>query len=179
MQKIQPDKHDLRIYQKVGRLDAKSLDSVDQLLLILPAKPSKADFGKLPQGAKMQAVYRKHVAGASPAFTTRLANKKQTLVVAGTIAASRKHVRTTDARAQTRCGGHRAKSRQPGDLRSGIRAQTQGELMNNVLAAALAAAFRLPAFKSKAEPSTIKKHPPAGDRQIDRHGAHRSRGQGQ
>ena len=88
MQNVNPDIHDIRIYQKLGRVDAKSLETVDQLLLILPAKPSRTVFGKLPQGAKLQAVYRKHAAGSTPAFTTRLGNKKQTLVVAGTIAAN-------------------------------------------------------------------------------------------
>jgi leucyl aminopeptidase len=156
MQKIQPDKHDLRIYQKVGRLDAKSLDSVDQLLLILPAKPSKADFDKLPQGAKMQAVYRKHVAGASPAFTTRLANKKQTLVVAGTIAATASTFEQLTLGRKLVAAAIGQKAGSLGICAVGFEAQTQGELINNILAAALAAAFRLPAFKSKAEPSTIK-----------------------
>jgi leucyl aminopeptidase len=156
MQKIQPDKHDLRIYQKVGHVDAKSLDSVDQLLLILPAKPSKSDFGKLPQGAKMQAVYRKHLAGATPAFTTRLANKKQTLVVAGTVAAAAStFVQLTLGRKLVAAAtGQKAGSL--GICAVGFDAERQGELVNNVLAAALAAAFKLPAFKSKAEPATIK-----------------------
>jgi leucyl aminopeptidase len=156
MQKIQPDKHDLRIYQKVGHVDAKSLDSVDQLLLILPAKPSKSDFGKLPQGAKMQAVYRKHLAGATPAFTTRLANKKQTLVVAGTVAAAASTFEqlTLGRKLVAAATGHKAGSL--GICAVGFDAERQGELVNNVLAAALAAAFKLPAFKSKAEPATIK-----------------------
>jgi len=156
MQKIQPDKHDLRIYQKVGRVDAKSLDSVDQLLLILPAKPSKADFDKLPQGAKMQAVYRKHIAGATPAFTTRLANKKQTLVVAGTVsaAASTFEQLTLGRKLVAAATGQKAGSL--GICAVGFDAETQGKLVSNLLAAALAAAFKLPAFKSKAEPATIK-----------------------
>ena len=82
MHNIAPAGHDLRIYQKLGRIDAKTLATVDQLLLILPARPTKADFGKLPQGAKLQAVYRKHSPGSTPAFVTRLVNKKQTLVIA-------------------------------------------------------------------------------------------------
>jgi leucyl aminopeptidase len=156
MQKIQPDKHDLRIYQKVGHVDAKSLDSVDQLLLILPAKPSKSDFGKLPQGAKMQAVYRKHLAGATPAFTTRLANKKQTLVVAGTVAAAASTFEQLTLGRKLVAAATGQKAGSLGICAVGFDAERQGELVNNVLAAALAAAFKLPAFKSKAEPATIK-----------------------
>ena len=156
MQKIQPHTHDLRIYQKLGRVDAKSLDSVDQLLLILPAKPSKSDFGKLPQGAKMQAVYRKHLAGATPAFTTRLANKKQTLVVAGTVAAAASTFEQLTLGRKLVAAATGQKAGSLGICAVGFDAERQGELVNNVLAAALAAAFKLPAFKSKAEPATIK-----------------------
>ena len=87
MQKVTPETIDVRIYQKLGRVAVKTLETVDQLILVLPAKPNKAAFAKLPQGAKLQAVYRKHTAGGTPAFVTRLDNKKQTLVVAGTLAA--------------------------------------------------------------------------------------------
>jgi len=168
MQKIQPDKHDLRIYQKVGHVDAKSLDSVDQLLLILPAKPSKSDFGKLPQGAKMQAVYRKHLAGATPAFTTRLANKKQTLVVAGTVAAAASTFEQLTLGRKLVAAATGQKAGSLGICAVGFDAERQGELVNNVLAATLAAAFRLPAFKSKAEPATIKNiHLLGVDKMID------------
>ena len=64
MQKVTPETNDIRIYQKLGRIDAKSLEAVDQLLLILPPRPTKQVFGRLPQGARLQAVYRKHPADA-------------------------------------------------------------------------------------------------------------------
>lgn len=156
MQNIQPDSHDIRIYQKVGRVDAKSLASVDQLLLLLPASPPKAIFDKLPQGANMQAVYRKHTADSTPAFTTRLANKKQTLVVAGTFAAD------TDAFGQLTLGRKlvaAAITQKAGSLgicAVGFDTKTQAELICSVLAAALAAGFKLPTFKSKSEPEKIK-----------------------
>ena len=73
MHSLLPDSKEIRVFQQLGRVTAKQLEPLDQLLLILPAKPTKADFGKLPQGAGMQAVYRKHAAGSTPAFTTRWA----------------------------------------------------------------------------------------------------------
>ena len=35
-----PELHNIRIYQTLGRIDSKGLERCDQLLLILPAKPS-------------------------------------------------------------------------------------------------------------------------------------------
>ena len=156
MQKIWPDTHDLRIYQKLGRVDGKSLESVDQLLLILPAKPSKAAFGKLPQGARMQALHRKHAANSVPAFTTRLANKKQTLIVAGTIAADASAFEQLTLGRKLVAAATEQKAGSLGICAVGFESAAQATLINNVLAAALAAAFKLPSFKSKAEPDKIK-----------------------
>jgi len=156
MQNIQPETHDIRIYQKLGRVDTKSLESVDQLLLILPAKPSKADFAKVPQGARIQAVYRKHAAGSTPAFSTRLGNKKQTLVVGGTIAAD---ASTFEQLTLCRKLVEAATGQKAGSLGicvAGFDTATQADLVNSALAAALAAGFKLPAYKSKAAPETIK-----------------------
>ena len=156
MQNITPALHDIRIYQKPGRVDGKTLETVDQLLLILPDKPSKADFGKLPQGSKLQALYRKHAPGATPAFVARSANKKQTLIVAGTIA------RDASAFEQLTLGRKlvaAATSQKAGSLgicAAGFASDTRAAIVSNVLTAALAAAFRLPAFKSKPEPDRIK-----------------------
>ena len=80
------DLHDIRIFQKTGRLDARTLETVDQLLLILPPRPGIAEFRRIPQGSKLQAILRKHPADATPALTSRLNNGKQTLVVAGRLA---------------------------------------------------------------------------------------------
>ncbi len=156
MTTIAPELHDIRIFQKLGRVHSKDLDTVDQLLLILPARPSSADFRRLPQGSKLQAVLRKHSAGSIPAFTSRLANKKQTLVVAGTTsaAASAFEQLTLGRKLVAAAGGQK-----PGSLgicAVGFKADAQARAVNNVLAAVLAAGFRLPAYKSKAEPAKIR-----------------------
>ena len=140
MQNLQPDARDIRIYQKLGRVDAKSLETVDQLLLILPAEPSKADFDRLPQGAKLQAVYRKHPAGSTPAFSTRIANKKQTLVVGGTIAADADTFEqlTLGRKLVAAAAGQKAGSL--GVCAVGFDATTQARLIESALAAALPSA---------------------------------------
>jgi leucyl aminopeptidase len=156
MQNIQPDTHDIRIYQKLGGVDAKSLESVDQLLLILPAKPSKAVFSRLPQGARMQAVYRKHDAGSTPAFSTRLGNKRQTLVVCGTIPATATVFEQLTMGRELVQAATTQKAGSLGICAVGFDSSAQAALVGNVLAAALAAGFKLPAFKRKAAPDVIK-----------------------
>ncbi len=145
-----PEFHNVRIFQTLGRVHSKSLEACDQLLLILPARPTAAHFRRLPQGQRMQAVLRKHDAGSVPAFTTRLPNKKQTLVAAGTLSTS------ATAFEQLTLGRKLVKaacSQKPGSLGICVigfdNAQLE-QIVNNMLAAALAAAFVLPSWKAKA-----------------------------
>ena len=156
MTDLLPDLHNVRIFQKPGRLDAKSLDTVDQLLLILPARPTVADFRSIPQGSKLQAVMRKHPADATPAFTSRLANKKQTLVVAGKIAgnAGAFEQLTLGRKLVAAATGQKAGSL--GICAVGFDEEATARLVNNILAAALAAACRLPSYKSKEPPARVK-----------------------
>ncbi len=156
MQNITPDTSDIRIYQKLGRVDAKSLEAVDQLLLILPTKPTKSHFGKLPQGPKIQAVYRKHEAGATPAFTTRLANKRQTLVVGGTLGATAPTFEQLTLGRQLVAAATAQKAGVLGICAIGFDSETQAAIVRGVVAAALAAAFQLPAFKRKPDADKIR-----------------------
>ncbi|MCP5090939.1 MAG: leucyl aminopeptidase family protein [Gammaproteobacteria bacterium] len=153
MTTIAPDLHDIRIFQKPGRVTGKTLETVDQLLLILPARPTAAIFGQVPQGSKLQAVLRKHPAGSTPAFTSRLANKKQTLVIAATTtpAASTFEQLTMGRKLAAAAGAQKAGSL--GICALGFKPDEQARVVNNVLAAALAAGFKLPAFKGKAAPT--------------------------
>lgn len=156
MQKVTPETNDIRIYQKLGRVDAKALDAVDQLLLILPAKPAKADFGKLPQGARLQAIYRKHAPGSTPAFVTRLGNKRQTLVVAGTLAADASTFEQLTLGRELVAAATAEKAGSLGICATGFDASVQASVVGSVLAAALAAAFRMPTYKSKDDPAKIR-----------------------
>ncbi len=143
------DFHDIRIYQKPGRVDAKTLASVDQLLLILPARPKAADFRRIPQGQRLQALMRKYPADAT--LTTRLNNDKQTHVVAGRFATG------GDVFEQLTLGRKLVadlSGQKPGSLGicvAGFGAEDEAVIANNMLAAALAAGFPLPAYKSKPE----------------------------
>ena len=146
---------DIRVFQKLGRIDSKSLDAVDQLTLILPNKPTAAHCRKIPQGSKMLQVLRKHDASAIPAFTTRLANKRQTLVVGGTIAADASTFEQLTLGRKLVAAACTQKAGCLGICVIGFVSSTQATLCKNVLAAALAAAVLLPAHKSEAAPATL------------------------
>jgi len=151
-----PDLENFRIFQTLGGVDARSLERCDQLLLILPPKPASSHFRRLPQGAKLQQVLRKTPAGSTPAFTTRLANKRQTLVVAGMIdedASPFEQLTLGRKLVAAACG------EKPGSLGIcviGFDDDDAAVIMNNIAAAALAAACELPSFKSKKSPAAIK-----------------------
>ena len=156
MATIAPETPDIRIYQKPGRIDTKSLATVDQLLLILPKRPTKAVFARIPQGAKMQAVLRKHKPGSVPAFSSRLSNKKQTLVIAGTIASDDSAFEQLTLARKLVAAATTQKAGSLGICALGFKAEEQTAIINNVVAAALAAASPMPAFKSDATPLKIR-----------------------
>ncbi len=151
-----PENQNIRIFQKLGCIDAKSLESCDQLLLILPGKPAARDFQLLPQGVKLQQILRRSPSDATPAFTSRLSNKKQTLVVAGTLkkdATVFEQLSLGRELVKTAC---QQKAGSLGICAIGFDGEEQATILNNMLAAALAAAFTLPSYKSKQPPSAIK-----------------------
>ena len=90
---------------------------------------------------------------STPAFTSRLANKKQTLVIAGTTTpgASAFDQLTLGRKLAAAAGTQKAGSL--GICALGFKPDAQTRVVNNVLAAALAAGFRLPAYKEKATPA--------------------------
>jgi leucyl aminopeptidase len=151
-----PDLKNPHIFQKLGRVNAKSVEACDQLLLILPAKPASSLFRQLPQGSTLQQVLKKSEPGSTPALTTRLANKKHTLVIGGTLK------KGTSAFEQLTLGRklvERAIAEKAGSLGIcviGFDADETARIYTNTVAAALAAAFPLPTFKSKQPAAIIK-----------------------
>ncbi len=146
----------LPIYQKLGRIDATSLESCDQLLLILPAKPAASHFKQFPQGKELQQVLAKSAAGSVPAFTTRIPNKRQTLVVGGSVAKSATAFDQLTLGRKLVAAACAEKAGSLGICVVGFADDQAVAIYNNILAAALAAACPLPSFKRKASPATIK-----------------------
>jgi leucyl aminopeptidase len=151
-----PDSNKLRIYQKLGRVDSKSLESCDQLLLILPAKPASHHFGQLPHGSQLQQVLRNSSPGSTPAFISRLPNKRQTLVLAGTLSKDATTFEQLTLGRKLVSAASEQKAGSMGICVIGFDSTEQHRISNNIAAAALAAACELPSFKSKKSPPVIK-----------------------
>ena len=149
MSTILPEPSSIRCTQHPGKLDSKAVAPVDQLLLILPDRVPAAVWRRIPQGAKLQALLRKRPAGDLPSLETRLANKRQTRVVAGRIGrGSGAFERLTFARRMVAAAiGEKA-----GCLGIAILGFDEADelaLAEAAVAAAHAAGFNLPTFKSK------------------------------
>ena len=139
-----PDSGEIRCTQRPGRVDSKGLESIDQLLLILPARTPAALWRKLPQGSRLQALLRKRPAGDVPALQTRLSNKRQTLVVAGKVAADAEAFERLTLARKLVTAATTEKAGTLGIAVLGFDADTQQALAEAAVAAALAAGFNLP-----------------------------------
>ena len=151
-----PDLQSVRIYQKLGRVDTKTLAACDQLVVVLPAKPSAKHFRELPQGRKLQQILQTSTSGSMPALTSRLSNDKQTLLVAGLLEAKASAFEQLSLGRQLVKAVCSEKAGSLGICVIGFDDSQQASILNNILAAALGAAFNLPSFKSKQAAVVIK-----------------------
>ncbi len=70
-----------RLLQSPGKLSRKAFDRIDHLLVLLPAKPTRAHWQQIPEGLKLQAVGRR--AGRPTPIHGRLHNAAATGVTVG------------------------------------------------------------------------------------------------
>ena len=144
------------ITQSIGLPAKQTLAGIDHLLLVLPAKIPAELWRKIPQGSKVQALMRRRAPGKTPAISTRINNKRQTALHVGTLAA---HASAFEALTFGRKMVAAAMSEKAGAIAIwvlGFDTETQGSIVARVTAAALAAAYTLPAFKSGARAAKIK-----------------------
>jgi leucyl aminopeptidase len=156
MHALLPDSREIRVIQQLGKVTAAQLDAVDQLLLILPEKPGKAVWKSVPQGTKLQAVMRRRPTGSVPALQSRLANKRHTLVVAGTLEKDADTFAQLTLARKLVAAATAEKAGNLGILVIGFGDDAVAGITGNALAAALAGAFALPEFKSKPSPARIR-----------------------
>jgi len=156
MQNISPDSRPIPCSQRLGRVDSKALEPVDQLLLILPTRAPASLWRKIPHGAKLQALLKKRAAGDVPALTTRLSNKRQTLVVAAKLAADADAFAQLTFARKLVAAATTEKAGTLGILVLGFERDTRHALCQAAVAAALAAGFNLPQFKSETAPEVIR-----------------------
>lgn len=148
------DDGNVRITQYIGAPTAKSLASIDQLLLILPGKVPAPLWRKIPQGNKVQALMRRKTPGKVPAISTRVNNSRQTALHVGTVDADAGAFDALTFGRKMVAAALAEKAATVGIWVLGFTAAEQSSIVARVTAAALAAAYPMPAFKS--EPQTVK-----------------------
>ncbi len=156
MHPLLPDTKEIRVFQQLGRVTAKQLEPMDQLLLILPRKVPASVWKKLPEGQKLKAAMRRRGAGSVPALYGRLGNKKQTLVAGATLAADASAFEQLTLARKLVASATAEKAGSLGIAVVGFDDDASAAVVRNVVSAALAAAFRLPAFKSDPPPEIIR-----------------------
>jgi hypothetical protein len=152
IQKTKPPK----VSQVTGAVNGKTLAGLDQLLLVLPKRVPAALWRKVPQGNKVQALMRKRAPGSIPAVQTRLGNKRQTALVAGAADPGKE---TFELLSLARKLVAAATNEKPGVLGIcvlGFDDDVQEELLQHLVAAAMAAAYVMPAFKAKSTPARLR-----------------------
>jgi leucyl aminopeptidase len=155
MHHLLPESQEIRVIQHVGQVDTKALAPVDQLLLLLPQHVPAGVWKSLPQGDRMQPLLRSSPEDSVPAFQTRLDNKRQTMVVAGTIKDDATTFEQLSLARQLVASATTAKAGCLGFAILGFDPALQAILARSLVAAALAAGFQLPAFKSSPPPPKI------------------------
>ncbi|MDX1481280.1 MAG: M17 family metallopeptidase [Woeseiaceae bacterium] len=156
MHELMPERLDVRITQTPGRVTWKMLDGVDQLLLILPRRPPRALWRELPGGTKLEPLLKRRRPLNPVALQARLDNKRQTLVVAGTIKRSAAAFdQLTLARRLVAAATHE-KAGVVGVCVLGFEGAVRDALYRATVAAIQAAAFALPQFRSRPRPPRIR-----------------------
>ena len=144
------------ITQQTGKVMSRDLDRIDQLLLIVPQKRDAALWRKIPQGSRLKDLIRTRAAKSVPAGVTRLSNRRQTRVV---LAVPPKDGDAFEQLTFAREIVATACEEKPGAI--GIMAvgfddAAQEEIVSTVTAAALAAAFVMPEYKSSPTRSPVR-----------------------
>ena len=144
-----------RVPQSVGSPGAQAIAGIDQLLLVLPAKPPDSAWRKIPQGLKLKALMKRRSPGRVPAISSRISNKRQTALHVGVLnPKDETFERLTFAR-KLFAAALQEKAATVGIWVLGFDEQQQAVIAQEMVAAALAAAFRMPEFKSRAKPAAV------------------------
>jgi leucyl aminopeptidase len=145
-----------KVSQVTGQANSKALAGIDHLLVVLPRKVPAVAWNRVPQGKKIHALMRRRSPGSVPAVTTRLGNKRQTAVFVGNVDASREAFDILTFARKMVAAATSEKAGVLGILVAGFDDEQQVMLTSRLLSAALAAAYVMPAFKSKPPPARIR-----------------------
>lgn len=146
----------IKITQATGAPGSKALAGVDQLLLILPEQVPAELWRSFQQGVKIRDLMRRRKKGSVPAAETRLNNKRQTRVIVGTVATDTDPFKELTLGRKLVGAATTEKADCVGICVLGFESEDQQRIAKNIAAAALAAGFPMPRFKSDDSPARIK-----------------------
>ena len=144
------------ITQLTGMPGKQTIAGIDHLLLVLPVKIPAALWRKIPQGSKVQTLMHRKAPGKLPAISTRINNERQTALHVGTLNANADAFEALTFGRKMVAAALSEKAGTIGIWVLGFNTETQGSMVARVTAAALAAAYSMPAFKSSPQVAKIK-----------------------
>ena len=132
------------IASPVLRLSAGVVDSLDALLLVVPAPPRRHGLASLPRGALLLRRFRARERRAGEVFTARLPNTAQTLVVVGITRDGASRFEQLELAGRMVHELPLEECRTIGAAASGLEPDEEAGVVAACLSAAMAAHFRLP-----------------------------------
>ena len=153
-----PNFQDLKVSQSSQAFSRQTMGSLDHLLIVLPEKPHARLFRKLPQGTQLERMFKRSKIVGSGVVTSRLNNQRDTGIVLSTYTEKSTFQRLTWARKLVA----ECLKNSPGTLgisTIGLNEEERQRVIVAIVAAAEAAAFKLPEFKSaeKSRPRSLKR----------------------
>ena len=153
-----PNFQDLKVSQSSQAFSRQTMGSLDHLLILLPEKPHTKLFRKLPQGTQLERMFKRSKIVGSGVVTSRLNNQRDTGITLSTCTEKSTFQRLTWARKLVA----ECLKNSPGTLgvsAIGLNEEERQRVIVAIVAAAEAAAFKLPEFKSaeKSRPRSLKR----------------------
>ncbi|HNP36139.1 MAG TPA: leucyl aminopeptidase family protein [Woeseiaceae bacterium] len=146
------DSPTIPVSQHTGRISSKSLVNLDQLLLVVPDPAGSSAWKLLPEGTRLQAAAKKMPQDSAVLLHSRLNNQRQTLVVGGKIAADASAFQQLTLARKLVAVASKETGIRLGIFVAGFDSVQQASITKRMLAAALAASFHMPAYKSQPKP---------------------------
>jgi leucyl aminopeptidase len=144
------------VTQQIGVPGKQALAGLDHLILVTPETISAAVWKNVPQGEKVKALFRRRVPNRQPATSTRINNKRQTALHVGTL---KDDLSAFEMLSFGRKMVSAALTEKPGNIGIwvlGFDAELESTVVSRVTAAALAAAYTMPTFRSGTRTPKIK-----------------------
>ena len=142
-----PNFQELKVSQSSQSFSRKTTESLDHLLIVLPEKPHAKLFRELPRGAQLERIFKRSKIAGSRVVTSRLNNQRDTGILLGTYTDKSAFQRLTWARKLVA----ECLKNNPGTLGVsviGLNKEGKKRVILDIVAAAEAATFKLPEFKS-------------------------------